>query len=140
MAAMDEHEVYGGEIPDVGDMEGDEDMTAVDGDGNADADGNSSKEESLEDMKKRLKEIEEEANALREMQARVEKEMGVIQASLRIRNCWFSAVILRRDWDKAGLSMGIRKRFVWWVKLGFNASNVRLNYNTFMACKIEITL
>ncbi|KAG0472532.1 hypothetical protein HPP92_014389 [Vanilla planifolia] len=79
MAAMDEHEVYGGEIPDVGDMEGDEDMTAVDGDGNADADGNSSKEESLEDMKKRLKEIEEEANALREMQARVEKEMGVIQ-------------------------------------------------------------
>jgi len=30
----------------------------------------------LEDMKKRLKEIEEEASALREMQAKVEKEMG----------------------------------------------------------------
>lgn len=33
----------------------------------------------LEDMKKRLKEIEEEAGALREMQAKVEKEMGAVQ-------------------------------------------------------------
>lgn len=30
-------------------------------------------------MKKRLKEIEDEAGALREMQAKVEKEMGVVQ-------------------------------------------------------------
>lgn len=30
-------------------------------------------------MKKRLKEIEEEAGALREMQAKVEKEMGAVQ-------------------------------------------------------------
>ncbi|XVF49469.1 hypothetical protein PTKIN_Ptkin04bG0015200 [Pterospermum kingtungense] len=35
--------------------------------------------EDLEDMKKRLKEIEEEAGALREMQAKVEKEMGAVQ-------------------------------------------------------------
>lgn len=30
-------------------------------------------------MKKRLKEIEEEAGALRDMQAKVEKEMGAVQ-------------------------------------------------------------
>lgn len=33
-------------------------------------------------MKKRLKEIEEEAGALREMQAKVEKEMGAVQGRL----------------------------------------------------------
>lgn len=33
----------------------------------------------LDDMKKRLKEMEEEAAALREMQAKVEKEMGSVQ-------------------------------------------------------------
>lgn len=33
-------------------------------------------------MKKRLKEIEEEASALRELQAKVEKEMGAGQGSL----------------------------------------------------------
>ncbi|KAI7757859.1 hypothetical protein M8C21_026777, partial [Ambrosia artemisiifolia] len=33
----------------------------------------------LEDMKKRLKEIEEEAGPLREMQAKVDKEMGSVQ-------------------------------------------------------------
>lgn len=32
----------------------------------------------LEDMKRRLKEMEDEAAALREMQARVEKEMGAV--------------------------------------------------------------
>lgn len=69
---MDEHEVYGGEIPDVADMDGDEEMPIADAD-------NSSKGESLEEMKKRLKEMEEEASALREMQTRVEKEMGVAQ-------------------------------------------------------------
>ncbi|EPS68086.1 hypothetical protein M569_06687, partial [Genlisea aurea] len=33
----------------------------------------------LDEMKKRLKEIEDEAAALREMQAKVEKEMGAVQ-------------------------------------------------------------
>lgn len=31
------------------------------------------------DMKKRLKEIEDEATALREMQTRAEKDMGAVQ-------------------------------------------------------------
>lgn len=35
-------------------------------------------------MKKRLKEMEEEAAALREMQAKVEKEMGSVQGD----DCW----------------------------------------------------
>ncbi|XP_068634888.1 polyadenylate-binding protein 2-like isoform X1 [Aristolochia californica] len=68
---QEEHEAYGGEIPDEGDMDADVEM--------ARAEESSSKEENLEDMKKRLKEIEEEAGALREMQAKVEKEMGVVQ-------------------------------------------------------------
>lgn len=62
-----EHEVYGGDIPDEADMEAEgEDVNTKEG---------------LEEMKKRLKEIEEEANALREMQAKVEKEMGAVQDS-----------------------------------------------------------
>ncbi|KAL1819951.1 hypothetical protein DCAR_0416257 [Daucus carota subsp. sativus] len=69
-----EHEVYGGEIPDEADMDADIDMSRGD-----EEDENASKE--LEDMKKRLKEIEEEAGALREMQAKVEKEMGAGQDS-----------------------------------------------------------
>ncbi|XP_078442551.1 polyadenylate-binding protein 2-like isoform X2 [Wolffia australiana] len=36
-----------------------------------------SSHESIEEMRKRLKEIEDEAGALREMQAKVEKEMGL---------------------------------------------------------------
>ncbi|KAF8412907.1 hypothetical protein HHK36_000879 [Tetracentron sinense] len=68
-----EHEVYGGEIPDEeGEMDTDVDMSRAE-----DEDPNS--KENLEDMKKRLKEIEEEAGALREMQAKVEKEMGAVQ-------------------------------------------------------------
>lgn len=35
-------------------------------------------------MKKRLKEMEEEAVALREMQAKVEKEMGAVQGQIII--------------------------------------------------------
>lgn len=35
----------------------------------------------LDDMKKRLKEMEDEAAALREMQAKVEKEMGSAQGA-----------------------------------------------------------
>ncbi|XP_059666893.1 polyadenylate-binding protein 1-like isoform X1 [Cornus florida] len=66
-----EHEVYGGEIPDEGEMDADIDMsTAPEDDPNS---------KDLEDMKKRLKEIEQEAGALREMQAKVEKEMGTGQ-------------------------------------------------------------
>ncbi|WRX16315.1 hypothetical protein QQP08_008802 [Theobroma cacao] len=38
-----------------------------------------STETDLDDMKRRLKEMEEEAAALREMQAKVEKEMGSVQ-------------------------------------------------------------
>ncbi|KAF9663413.1 hypothetical protein SADUNF_Sadunf17G0047200 [Salix dunnii] len=38
-------------------------------------------EAELDDMKKRLKEMEDEAAALREMQAKVEKEMGSVQAN-----------------------------------------------------------
>ncbi|XP_011626598.1 polyadenylate-binding protein 2 isoform X2 [Amborella trichopoda] len=71
----EEHEVYGGDIPDEVDMEGadnpDVDMAR------ADEDAAATKE--LDEMKKRLKEMEEEAAALREMQAKVEKEMGAVQ-------------------------------------------------------------
>lgn len=35
----------------------------------------------LDDMKRRLKEMEDEAAALREMQAKVEKEMGSVQGN-----------------------------------------------------------
>ncbi|KAG5529489.1 hypothetical protein RHGRI_030021 [Rhododendron griersonianum] len=65
----EEHEVYGGEIPVEGEMEGDVDMAAADDDA----------VKELDEMKKRLKEMEEEAAALREMQAKVEKEMGAVQ-------------------------------------------------------------
>lgn len=37
----------------------------------------------LEEMKKRLKEMEEEAAALRDMQAKVEKEMSAVQGEQR---------------------------------------------------------
>ncbi|XP_020222819.1 polyadenylate-binding protein 2 [Cajanus cajan] len=41
--------------------------------------GDDNNEAELDDMKKRLKEMEDEAAALREMQAKVEKEMGSVQ-------------------------------------------------------------
>ncbi|KAF5175144.1 Polyadenylate-binding protein [Thalictrum thalictroides] len=66
----EEHEVYGGDIPDEGDMD---DHNA------ADVDMTRGDEDELDEMKKRLKEMEEEAAALREMQAKVEKEMGSVQ-------------------------------------------------------------
>ncbi|KFK25338.1 hypothetical protein AALP_AA8G099700 [Arabis alpina] len=68
----EEHEVYGGEIPDIGDVEvpdPDIDMSAGDDDA----------VKELDEMKRRLKEMEDEAAALREMQAKVEKEMGAVQ-------------------------------------------------------------
>ncbi|KAL8553517.1 hypothetical protein ACS0TY_001996 [Phlomoides rotata] len=51
-------------------MEGDVDMAAAVEDGAA---------VELDDMKKRLKEMEDEASALREMQTKVEQEMGAVQ-------------------------------------------------------------
>ncbi|CAI9777645.1 unnamed protein product [Fraxinus pennsylvanica] len=69
----EEHEVYGGEIPDEG-----EDIDPHNADVEmSTADDDAVKE--LDEMKKRLKEMEEEAAALREMQAKVEKEMGAVQ-------------------------------------------------------------
>ncbi|XP_020551633.1 polyadenylate-binding protein 2-like isoform X3 [Sesamum indicum] len=54
-------------------MEGDVEMAAA----GAEAEGGAAVE--LDDMKKRLKEMEDEAAALREMQAKVEQEMGAVQ-------------------------------------------------------------
>ncbi|XP_010917314.1 polyadenylate-binding protein 2 isoform X1 [Elaeis guineensis] len=74
----EEHEVYGGEIPDEAEMEGEMDAANADID-MARADEDASKLQELDEMKKRLKEMEEEAAALREMQAKVEKEMSAVQ-------------------------------------------------------------
>ncbi|XP_034711274.1 polyadenylate-binding protein 1 [Vitis riparia] len=73
-----EHEVYGGEIPDEGEMDADAEDVDMVSRPEDDSDPNS---KNIEDMRKRLKEIEEEAGALREMQAKVEKEMGAVQDS-----------------------------------------------------------
>ncbi|KAL5973777.1 NAD-dependent glutamate dehydrogenase [Asimina triloba] len=62
---------YDEDVPGGGGMEADVEM--------AGADDNIDSKEDLEEMKKRLKEIEDEAGALREMQAKVEKEMGAVQ-------------------------------------------------------------
>ncbi|KAF8380615.1 hypothetical protein HHK36_028103 [Tetracentron sinense] len=70
MEREQEDEVYGEEIAE--EMDADVEMSRAD-----DEDSNS--KENLEEMKKRLKEMEEEAGALREMQAKVEKEMGAVQ-------------------------------------------------------------
>ncbi|XP_058087019.1 polyadenylate-binding protein 2-like [Magnolia sinica] len=73
MDEQHDHESYGGDVPEEeGEMDGDVEMSRADDD-----DPNS--KENLEEMKKRLKEIEDEAGALREMQAKVEKEMGAVQ-------------------------------------------------------------
>ncbi|KAH0459813.1 hypothetical protein IEQ34_010476 [Dendrobium chrysotoxum] len=96
----DEHEVYGGEIPDVAEMEGD--MEALNADvemARADADADAIKE--LEEMKKRLKEMEEEAAALREMHAKVEKEMGAAQGRR-----WIADQFLLVMWDSHPRYMG----------------------------------
>eukprot|EP00271_Cylindrocystis_brebissonii_P016169 TRINITY_DN39427_c0_g1_i1.p1 TRINITY_DN39427_c0_g1~~TRINITY_DN39427_c0_g1_i1.p1 ORF type:complete len:262 (-),score=49.05 TRINITY_DN39427_c0_g1_i1:468-1142(-) len=75
----DEHEQYGGEIPEGGeeaeaDLDGVGEEAQDGGKEDVGADDPTSKE--LDEMKKRLKEMEEEAAALREMQARVEREMS----------------------------------------------------------------
>ncbi|KAK6122013.1 hypothetical protein DH2020_044242 [Rehmannia glutinosa] len=68
----EEHEVYGEEIPDEGEMEIDADVNMLTAE-----DAATGKE--LNAMKKQLKEMEEEVVALREKQAKVEKEMGAVQ-------------------------------------------------------------
>ncbi|XP_025014094.2 polyadenylate-binding protein 1 isoform X2 [Ricinus communis] len=80
-----EHEVYGSEIPDEREMDADIDMSSrpeeEEEEVEEEYDEQNPNSKDLEDMKKRLKEIEEEAGALREMQAKVEKEMGAVQDS-----------------------------------------------------------
>ncbi|KZV51917.1 polyadenylate-binding protein 1 [Dorcoceras hygrometricum] len=66
-------DVYGGDLPEDAYMESDFDQSS---ENQAAADP---KTQELKSMKKRLQEIEEEAGALREMQAKVEKEMGSAQ-------------------------------------------------------------
>eukprot|EP00249_Psilotum_nudum_P006469 c19796_g1_i1 orf=382-1035(-) len=70
------YEVYGGDIPEEApDLDGAPDRRIRAGAGITD----DAATKELEDMKKRLKEMEEEAAALRDMQAKVEKEMGAVQ-------------------------------------------------------------
>nr|GMD39353.1 polyadenylate-binding protein 2 [Ipomoea batatas] len=71
------YKVYGREIPIEGEVDRDMEPHDTDVDKST-ADDDAVKE--LDEMEKRLKEMEEEAGgALREMQAKVEKEMGVVQ-------------------------------------------------------------
>ncbi|XP_052197172.1 polyadenylate-binding protein 3-like [Diospyros lotus] len=69
-----EHKMYGGEIPEEAEMDANVDMSRAEEEEDPNA-------KDLQEMKKRLKEIEEEVGALREMLAKVEKEMGVVQDS-----------------------------------------------------------
>ncbi|KAL0341164.1 UNVERIFIED_CONTAM: Polyadenylate-binding protein 2 [Sesamum radiatum] len=70
-----EDDVYGGDLPEEAYMESDFDSSA-DADAAAAAAAADDKAKELENMKKRLQEIEEQAGALRELQAKVEKEIG----------------------------------------------------------------
>ncbi|RRT60918.1 hypothetical protein B296_00016275 [Ensete ventricosum] len=72
----EEHEVYGGEIPDEADMDADVDMALPN-----ESAAKVILSPELDEMKRRLKEMEDEAAALREIQAKVEKEMGAVQES-----------------------------------------------------------
>ncbi|KAF1878387.1 hypothetical protein Lal_00047055 [Lupinus albus] len=75
---QEEHEVYGADIPDEVEMdEQEEEQQQQQQQQQHNPTTNPSKE--LGDMKKRLKEIEDEAAALRELQAKVQKEMGAVQ-------------------------------------------------------------
>lgn len=47
----------------------------------------------LEEMKKRLKEMEEEAAALRDMQAKVEKEMSAVQGEAGVPDFLFNELV-----------------------------------------------
>ncbi|CAA6667018.1 unnamed protein product [Spirodela intermedia] len=74
---MDSHESLEREELDDGLMEADDDFAGDE----REEDPEPSTHESIENMRKRLKEIEDEAGALREMQAKVEKEMGLQDSS-----------------------------------------------------------
>ncbi|KAK4480643.1 hypothetical protein RD792_013721 [Penstemon davidsonii] len=76
-------DVYGGDVPEEAYMESDFDPSV-------DAEAAETKAKELENMKKRLQEIEEEAGALREMQAKVEKEMGSGQGYFTFDFCSYS--------------------------------------------------
>eukprot|EP00262_Sarcandra_glabra_P011652 TRINITY_DN2840_c0_g1_i2.p1 TRINITY_DN2840_c0_g1~~TRINITY_DN2840_c0_g1_i2.p1 ORF type:complete len:218 (+),score=57.12 TRINITY_DN2840_c0_g1_i2:117-770(+) len=71
-----EDEEYEGEIPEE---EGEIEEDAEEGEDRTEDD--QIDDENMEQMKKRLKDMEEEAGALREIQAKVEKEMGAVQDS-----------------------------------------------------------
>eukprot|EP00252_Welwitschia_mirabilis_P023959 TRINITY_DN6924_c0_g1_i1.p1 TRINITY_DN6924_c0_g1~~TRINITY_DN6924_c0_g1_i1.p1 ORF type:complete len:225 (+),score=50.87 TRINITY_DN6924_c0_g1_i1:307-981(+) len=81
----EEHASYGAEIPEMDDemMDSHVQKDEAEGEGEGDADPYETPEDAaakeLEEMKKRLKEMEEEAAAFRDMQAKVEKEMGRVQ-------------------------------------------------------------
>ncbi|KAG8390204.1 hypothetical protein BUALT_Bualt01G0059200 [Buddleja alternifolia] len=79
MEYQQDDDVYGGDVPEEAYMESDFDSSA-DAEAAAAA-AAESKAKELEDMKKRLQEIEQEAGALREMQAKVENQMGATQDS-----------------------------------------------------------
>ncbi|KAJ4955816.1 hypothetical protein NE237_012599 [Protea cynaroides] len=88
-------------------MEADIDMTGADNEEDPNAN------EDLEEMKKRLKEIEEVAGALREIQAKVEKEMGAVQMLLQHRlkkrkwiHAQYMSVIVTILTDKFGQPKG----------------------------------
>ncbi|KZV34897.1 polyadenylate-binding protein 1 [Dorcoceras hygrometricum] len=83
-----EDDVYGGDVPEEAYMESDFDQSM---EAHADVD---SKSEELESMKKRLQEIEEEASALRDMQAKVEKEMGATQGLVAFLNSMLIVMIV----------------------------------------------
>ncbi|OIV90631.1 hypothetical protein TanjilG_01712 [Lupinus angustifolius] len=75
---QEEHEVYGADIPDEVDMDEQEEQQQQQQQQQQHNPATNPNKE-LGDMKKRLKEIEDEAAALRELQAKVEKEMGAVQ-------------------------------------------------------------
>ncbi|EXC21079.1 Polyadenylate-binding protein 2 [Morus notabilis] len=63
----------------------------------------------LEDMKKRLKEMEDEAGALREMQAKVEKEMGAVQEFEDLRSQGEPNVMYTRGIRVSEVKTAVRK-------------------------------
>ncbi|KAK7844416.1 polyadenylate-binding protein 3 [Quercus suber] len=66
-------------------------------------------ERNLDEMKKRLKEMEEEATTLREMQAKVEKEMGAVQDEMKkqLKEMEEEATALREMQAKVEKEMGV---------------------------------
>ncbi|GER55540.1 polyadenylate-binding protein 1 [Striga asiatica] len=109
-------------------MEGDVEMAAAE----AGAEGGAAVE--LDDMKKRLKEMEDEAAALREMQAKVEQEMGSVQGSflpsidpiLHSKSLQLLCQILS-VWAKSAVLNGAEMRYaILFVKLKILVVSLRL--------------